>query len=455
MMSDDSAENRLSKFSNADRRLILHSQTDAELQHPSPPLLSENEPHLAHLLEHAIRGSGLHERAQFDASAADPTPHAADPGRLHERLIEELTTAQEQMRAEPPAQYAEQSLIYAERTAKELAETPVQSAKPLDYTEPAVEYPAFEEPQYTTFELTDQEVASRPELISSAPPEETVSRESDVEPSRVTDALEEHLNADKLRREPGEVAGADRRKTPDQKARSLTRRIRLRDWKRRRLAFLSHIHRHVFDRRTERLLFCKTPLLEVYHVEDTEKGPEKSFFYQGPIPRKLLDWALSAVPQDLKRYAFVDFRAGNGRTLLLAARHNFEYAAGYAFDIEGSETLEMNLAQYPRTYLACRDVRALRGDRDGVLVPSQPAVLFFPDSLSAGHLDVILTYVITSLRLDPRPIYLIFENAGRERSREQMKLFEKVRLPLLNQVKAFLFAPASIAVYRSKVERAS
>ena len=127
---------------------------------------------------------------------------------------------------------------------------------------------------------------------------------------------------------------------------------------------------------------------------------------------------------------FVDFRAGNGRTLLLAARRNFEYAAGYAFDAEGSETLEMNLAQYPRTYLACRDVRALRGERDGVVIPAQPAVLFFPDNLSAGHLDIILSYVTASLRLDPRPIYLIFENAGREFASEHMSSFERISLPL-------------------------
>ncbi len=450
MMTDDSAENRLSKFSNADRHSIPYSQTDAKLQDPSPPLLLENGPHLAHLLEHAIRGSGLHERAHFDAGAADPSTQAADPSFLHGRLIEELTTAQQQMRAEPP-QYAEQPLIYAEPAAQERAEPPV----PPHYTEPVVEYRAFEEPQYTTFELTDQEPASLPELILSALPVETDPREPDVESRKVTEALEEHLSADKLRRAPADVARAERTHTPSQRARRLTRRIRMRDWNGRCLALLSHIHRHVFDRRTERLLFCKTPLLEVYHVEDTEKGLEKSFFYQGPIPKKLLDWALSALPQDLKRYAFVDFRAGNGRTLLLAARRNFEYAAGYAFDMEGSETLEMNLAQYPRSYLACRDVRALRGDRDGVLVPSQPSVLFFPDSLSAGHLDVILTYVTTSLRLDPRPIYLIFENAGRERSREQMSLFENVPLPLLNRAKAFLFAPVSIAVYRSKVDIAN
>ena len=205
MMSDDSVENRLSKFSNADRRLIVHSQTDAELQHPSPPLLSENEPHLAHLLEHAIRGSGLHERAQFDAVRADPPTPAADPGLLHGRLIQELTTAQQQMRAEPPTQYAEQPLMSGEPGAKEQAETPIHYAKPLDYKVSAVEYhPAFEEPQHTPFELTDQDVASpRPELISSALPDEPVSREQDVEPRKVTEALEQHLSADILRRGSG------------------------------------------------------------------------------------------------------------------------------------------------------------------------------------------------------------------------------------------------------------
>ncbi len=231
----------------------------------------------------------------------------------------------------------------------------------------------------------------------------------------------------------------------------LSRRMRWRDWRRRRLALLSVVHRQVFDRKTEELLFCKSPALQVYSVKETEEGPEKTFVYNGPIAKKLLDWALSAAPQDLKRYAFVDFRAGNGRTLLLAARRNFEYAAGYAFDASSAEMLEMNLAQYPRSYLSCRDVRALRADRDGVLIPPQPAVLFFPDSLSNRHLDVILNYVLASFRLEPRPIALIFENAGRERGNESMAIFERAPMPLVNRAKAFLFGPVRIAVYRTKI----
>lgn len=428
MTNDDSAENRLGKVFSASRSAYPYSHTGAGQQHAASPLTLENDPRLADLLEHAIRGSSLHERARVDAAGVSSC--AAAPDLLHERLIEELATAQEQMRAEPQVRYAEQ----------------------LEYTEPSAKPAALEEPDLAPFDLVEPETPSLPDLIAPAMAEKTDSTGPETVPWKAFDRLEKLQGPDEMQSQVSGAVPFDRAKALRQKARNTARRMRIRDWNRRRLALLSHIHRRVFDRRTEQLLFYKTPPLDVYHVEETEEGLQKLFFYEGPIPRKLLEWALSALPDNLKRYAFVDFRAGNGRTLLLAARRNFEYAAGYAFNAEGSELLEMNLAQYPRSYLACRDVRALRGDRDGVVIPSQPAVLFFPDSLSAGHLDIILTYVSSSLRLDPRPLYLIFENAGRERGREQMSLFKKTPLPLLNQAKAFLFAPARVAVYRSRIE---
>lgn len=227
----------------------------------------------------------------------------------------------------------------------------------------------------------------------------------------------------------------------------LRRWLRPRECHCRYLAVLSFIHRHAFDRRIERLLFIKTSGPH----SGMEKGEEGQsvFRYRGPIPGVVLNWALSASPADLKRYAFVDFRAGNGRTLLLAAARNFEHATGYAYDSESCAVLEMNLAQYSRSYIACRDVRALRGDRDGISIPLQPAVLFFPDSLSLGHLGAVLSHLSASLRQCPRPIYLIFENSGPERGLDQIRLFRKLPLPVLNRMKARLFSPSNIAVYKS------
>ena len=407
MTKQDPADSRLSKFSNADRGAFRQQETDRKLEQPPPPPLGDDPP-LADLLEHAIRGRGLQEEDQrLDHGGRDGVQGVPGKDVLPERLIEELKTAQEQMWAEPPL--------------------------------------SLEEPAAAVLDVRDQAPAALSQLPFESREDEAP---AEISQNLIVPAI---LRPRRQRRRFRAILtkGAE---AVAQTSRKISRRMRIRDWRRRRLALLSVMHRKVFDRETEKLLFCKTPPLEVYHVEETEAGVEKSFVYQGPIPKKLLDWALSALPDDVKRYAFVDFRAGNGRTLLLAARHNFEYAAGYAFDAESSETLEMNLAQYPRSYLACRDVRALRGDRDGVHIPSQPAVLFFPDSLSAGHLDIILTYVTASLRLDPRPVYLIFENAGREQTQEQMKFFEKVSLPVFNLAKAILFAPIKIAVYRSKIE---
>ncbi len=215
----------------------------------------------------------------------------------------------------------------------------------------------------------------------------------------------------------------------------------------RYLALVSLVHRRVFDRRIEQLLFFKTagPSSSLENGADGQK----KFVYRGPIPEVVLGWALSALPTDLKRYAFVDFEAGNGRTLLLAARRNFEHAIGYTHDGETCAMLEMNLAQYSRSYMSCRDVRALRGDRDGIPIPMQPAVLFFPYSLSRHHLSIVLSHLSASIRLNPRSIYLIFENSGPERGLEQMTLFRKVPLPPVNRARAKLFSPANIAVYRS------
>jgi hypothetical protein len=162
-----------------------------------------------------------------------------------------------------------------------------------------------------------------------------------------------------------------------------------------------------------------------------------------------LGWALSALPPDLASYAFVDFEAGNGRTLLLAARRNFEHAIGYMRDGGMCGVLEMNLARYPRSLMNCTDVRALRGDRDELPMPAQPAVLYFPDSLSGASLEAVLSRLAGSLKEKSRPVYLIFENAGTERGREEMRFFREVRLPFMSRLKAALFSPGRIAVYKS------
>ena len=99
-MTNDDREKRPSKFSDADLRTYLHSRPGPSRSLLLLLLAPENDPPLADLLEHAIRGSGLHERARLDEGTPGSASGASEPDLLHERLIEELTTAQKQMRAE-------------------------------------------------------------------------------------------------------------------------------------------------------------------------------------------------------------------------------------------------------------------------------------------------------------------------------------------------------------------
>jgi hypothetical protein len=402
-LSDDMSpeERRLSKYSNADRA-AAYSQA-LGVQDAGTAVAARETPAeapLEHLIEHIIRDGGL-DGAILPSEGEQRRPEEplfeSQSGGLPPKLLEELRAGQEETRTQ------------AQMAARTQAAGVIAILPQTSTTAPAA---AKARLRLAATKYARRGASSIWRLGRALPP---------------------------LAARAGRAAfrGSIR----------LMRAMRIRQWYRRYLIFLTALHKLAFDRRVERLLFIKTPPFPLFPAA---KEPNPQFHYQGPIPRKVLDWAMSALPADLKHYAFVDFRAERGRTLLLAARRNFEYAAGYAFDSESCEQLELNLAQYPRSYMSCRDVRALRGDRDGVVIPEQPAVLFFSDGVSDSHLEIIMSYASASYRLSQRPIYLIFEKSGRERALEQMELFEKVRLPIFNHIKASLFSPAKVAVYRSK-----
>jgi hypothetical protein len=215
-MSDDSVENWLSKFSNADWRAYA-PQAGPELQHSASFFMAGNNPPLADLLEHAIRGSSLPERARIVHSEPDVFQRRTEPKLLHERLIEELTTAQQQMQSEPLVQYT----------------------APLDYTQPPTKHRTLGEPAPETIAFVDREPVPQPELIPPGMHEETILAEPDTAPLPAAEALKEHLSGKARQRLSAGAGLGGRAKALARAARQMTRRMRMRDWNRRRLALLS------------------------------------------------------------------------------------------------------------------------------------------------------------------------------------------------------------------------
>jgi hypothetical protein len=212
---------------------------------------------------------------------------------------------------------------------------------------------------------------------------------------------------------------------------------------------LMFTHARVFDRKLEPLFFIPThaPGRQQAITSGGQASPDSS---EGPTPQLVFEWALAGLPQDLREFAFVDFRAGRGRAILLAARRNFEKVIGYEFNDQTCDDLAMNVAQFPRSQMACRNVECLQGDREGVSIPDQPAVLFFANAHQDELLPIVLSYAASSYQRNPRSIYLILLNPGKDLPEGVGEVFKTVPWSLADRVKLALLSPVHIKVYHAE-----
>ncbi len=215
---------------------------------------------------------------------------------------------------------------------------------------------------------------------------------------------------------------------------------------------LIFLHSHLLDRKVERLFFRPTAQpLPAAAAEEPVVVSAVPPLYDGPVPRLVFDWVMTALPADLKGFAFVDFRAQRGRAMMLAARRNFEKIIGYEYDDALFDDLQMNVAQFPRSLMACRNIECLRGDRDGLAIPNQPAVLYFANAFRERFLSLIMSHAATSYRLNPRRLYVILENVQGDMGTGQDDIFYKITPPAREKLALKFFSPIKVEIYRSLV----
>lgn len=441
-------DRRLSKFSNADRGSYTPSvETLSDTptlpnEQPAPPDLA-----LSDMIEHVIRDGGV--SVEPVAPEGEPAPRRSytniDLRSIHSRavpeadtlpnkLIEELHAAHEQTWVAPEPEPQPQP--YQAETAQPIYVEAYEP--PANLYAQATATQAYRMPQDEPVQAATALVVVPPaqqDKVNLAGVAKNVGLSTLSGLGTATAWTSRHVKRSAV------VAASG--------ATKFTRANRLADWHRRYFNSVTLVHRRLFDTKIERLLFIKTAQAQTKAVSEGHPEHGKVFTYKGPLPRLALEWVFAALPADLKRFAFVDFRAGNGRTLLLATRQNFEYAVGYAFDQQGCDELEMNLSQYPRSYMTCRDVRAIRGDLEGVVIPPQPVVLFFPATIRDTHLSIILSHASASYRLNRRPMFLIFEHVDRDYKIEYEDIFKQLTIPVARRLKSTLLSPARMAVYYS------
>jgi hypothetical protein len=214
--------------------------------------------------------------------------------------------------------------------------------------------------------------------------------------------------------------------------------------------YLLKLHERVLDPPIESLFFKPTkdpiPLAEL-----TIRGNNREYGHDyRATPCALFEWTVAALNHDLSRLTFVDHGAGKGRVLLLASQHPFHAIGGIEFAEELHDDAIMNIAQFPRSRMKCRNVECVLDDASQVGPPDGEAVHYFFNPFSREVFAEVLNNLVVSYRQKPRRLYLILIDQPEVADLiDHSGVFQRLALPLIERIKVKLLSPYDIALYRS------
>ena len=213
--------------------------------------------------------------------------------------------------------------------------------------------------------------------------------------------------------------------------------------------YLHMLHARVLDPPIEQLFFkpTKDP---VALAGLTIRGPNREHGHDyRPTPCALFEWTLAAIDHDKSRLTFVDYGGGKGRVLLLASQYPFHAIAGIEFAEELHDDATMNIAQFPRSRMKCRNVECVLDDASQVGPPDGEAVHYFFNPFSREVFAEVLHNLVVSYRKKPRRLYLILVDPVATDLIDTSGVFQRLELPLIERTKLKLFSSYDVALYRS------
>jgi len=215
----------------------------------------------------------------------------------------------------------------------------------------------------------------------------------------------------------------------------------------RRLLLL--IHRRGPDRAIERACFVQTSKHIPLSIVRVPHQLRRSGHDYRPTPRLVFKWAMAALPEPMNRFEFVDVGSGQGRVLLMASRYPFEKITGVEIAEELHNDALLNVAQYPRTLMKCRDINPLHLSAMRLEIPNQDTVFFLNNPFQRSMLERVVGHIVQSYKHQPRRFYVICVDCRDEQIFEDTGIFQKVQIPWKQRVRIKGFSPYSIALYRT------
>jgi hypothetical protein len=166
-------------------------------------------------------------------------------------------------------------------------------------------------------------------------------------------------------------------------------------------------------------------------------------------PCSVFKWALAAIDEDLSRFTFVDHGAGKGRVLLLASQYPFAAINGIEFAAELHDDATMNIAQFPRSRMKCRNVECRHEDAADAPIPDGDAIHYFFDPFEPDVFAQVLDRIVASYEEKPRRLYLVVVDMDEAETVRRTGIFREMELPSAERLQARALSPYKISVYRS------
>jgi len=213
--------------------------------------------------------------------------------------------------------------------------------------------------------------------------------------------------------------------------------------------FLLLAHQLGPDKPIERACFTRTSKHIPLSIVRVPHQLRRSGHDYRPTPRLVFKWAMAALPEPINRFEFIDVGSGQGRVLLMASRYPFEKITGVEIAEELHNDALLNVAQYPRTLMKCRDINPLHLSAMRLELPDQNTVFFLNNPFQRSMLERFVGQIVRSYKHQPRRFYFMCIDIHEEQIFVDTGIFQKVQIPWNLRVRIKGFSPYSVTLYRT------
>jgi SAM-dependent methyltransferase len=122
----------------------------------------------------------------------------------------------------------------------------------------------------------------------------------------------------------------------------------------------------------------------------------------------------------------VDIGSGKGRALLLASEYPFRSILGIELLPELDAIARENIRKFSGRHSQCGPIEAICGDATEFVFPQGPLAILLNNPLPQEELRKLVSNVESSLRENPRPLFVIYANPILEKVISERPIFRKV-----------------------------